>query len=86
MVREAGMIPAHIAVGIAAGLLFDLDESSLEIASYCRENGGAAALEKYSGITAEDDVQMIKTFYDMFIRKAPFTEFVETLAAMKDTH
>ena len=86
MVREAGMVPAHIAVGIAAGLLFDLDDSSREIATFCRENGVAAALEKYSGITAEADVAMIKTFYDMFIRKAPFTEFVETLAAMKDTH
>ncbi len=88
MVRAEGGIPAHIAVGIAAGLLFDPadDAAAVEIATYCRENGVAAALRKYSEITDADDVAMIKTFYDMFVRKAPFTEFVETLAAMKNTH
>ena len=50
------------------------------------ESGVAAALAKYCEITDEADVAMIKTFYDMFVRKAPFAEFVETLASMKDTH
>lgn len=88
MVREQGGIPAHIAVGIAAGLLFDPadDASSVEVSGYCRENGVAAALAKYSEITDPQDVAMIKTFYDLFVRKAPFSEFVEVLASMKNTH
>lgn len=88
MVREEGGIPAHIAVGIAAGLLFDPadDAAAVEVSTYCRENGVGAALAKYCDITDEADVAMIKTFYDMFVRKAPFSEYVETLAAMKDTH
>ena len=44
------------------------------------------ALEKYSNITDADDVAMIKTFYDMFVEKAPFEKFVETLAAMKSVN
>ncbi len=88
MVREEGGVPAHIAVGIAAGLLFDPadDAAAVEIATYCRENGVAAALEKYCEITDAADVAMIKTFYDMFVRKATFAEFVEVLAGMKNTH
>ncbi|MBQ8331965.1 MAG: mannitol-1-phosphate 5-dehydrogenase [Clostridia bacterium] len=88
MVREEGGVPAHIAVGIAAGLLFDPadDAAAVEIATYCRENGVAAALAKYCEITDAADVAMIKVFYDMFVRKAPFAEFIEVLASMKDTH
>lgn len=87
MVKEEGGVPAHIAVGIAAGYLFDMptDPAAVEITDYVKANGLAAALEKYSNITAEEDVNMIKTFYDMFVEKAPFEKFVETLAAMKST-
>ena len=45
-----------------------------------------AALTKCSNITDADDVAMIKTFYDMFVEKAPFEKFVETLAAMKSVN
>ncbi|MBQ9802047.1 MAG: mannitol dehydrogenase [Clostridia bacterium] len=88
MVREQGGVPAHIAVGIAAGYLFDLesDAAAAEISAYTAANGIEKALEKYSGITAEADVAMIKTFYDLFRAKAPFSTFVETLATLKDTH
>ncbi|MBE6604952.1 MAG: mannitol dehydrogenase [Ruminococcaceae bacterium] len=87
-VREQGGIPAHIAVGIAAGYLFDLesDAGAVEISTYAKENGIERALEKYSGLTDPADVAMIKTFYDMFLAKAPFAAFVETLASMKNTH
>ena len=87
-VRENGGVPAHIAVGIAAGYLFDdeNDPIAVEVSSYAKENGIKAALEKYSEITNEEDVAMIKTFYDMFSEKAPFEKFVETLANMKNTH
>lgn len=88
MVREEGGIPAHIAVGIAAGYLFDMerDAAAVEISAYTRENGIENALAKYSNITDKDDVAMIKTFYDLFLAKAPFATFVETLANMKNTH
>ncbi|MBE6580201.1 MAG: mannitol dehydrogenase [Ruminococcaceae bacterium] len=88
VVREQGGIPAHIAVGIAAGYLFDLesDAGAVEISTYVKENGIERALEKYSGLTDPADVAMIKTFYDMLRAKAPFSQFVETLAGMKNTH
>lgn len=88
MVREEGNIPAHIAVGIAAGYLFDMesDAAAVEISAYTRENGIEKALAKYSNITDKEDVAMIKTFYDLFLAKAPFATFVETLAGMKNTH
>lgn len=88
MVRQEGGVPAHIAVGIAAGYLFDMptDPAAVEITTYVKENGLEAALARYSNITDADDVAMIKTFYDMFVRKAPFPEFVETLAAMKSVN
>ena len=88
MVREQGGVPAHIAVGIAAGYLFDdeRDPLAVEVSSYAKENGLKAALAKYSDITDEADVAMIQTFYDMFLEKAPFEKFVEVLAGMKNTH
>lgn len=88
MVRESGGVPAHIATGIAAGYLFDMpgDAAAAEITAYVKENGLTAALAKYSNITAKEDVEMITRFYEMFRAKAPFAEFVETLAALKNTH
>lgn len=88
MVREQGGIPAHIAVGIAAGYLFDLqsDAAAVEITDFVKANGLSAALAKYSHITDPADVKMIETFYEMFRQKAPFSAFVETLAGMKNTH
>lgn len=85
MVREQGGVPAHIAVGIAAGYLFDCPEDpiAVEVSAFAREHGIAAALEKYSGITAPEDVAMIGEFYDMLDRRAPFSEFVSTLNRYK---
>lgn len=88
MVREQGGVPAHIAVGIAAGYLFDYagDPAAVEVTDFVKANGLTAALAKYSDITDADDVAMITKFYDMFKSKAPFADFVETLAGMKNTH
>lgn len=88
MVREQGGVPAHIAVGIAAGYLFDnkQDAAAVEITGYVKANGLPKALAKYSDITDEADVAMIQTFYDMLKNRAPFADFVETLAGMKNTH
>ena len=87
MVKEEGGVPAHIAVGIAAGFLYDMpsDPAAVEISTFVKENGLEKALEVYSNITDPADVAMIKTFFDMFVRKAPFSEFVEKLAEMKST-
>jgi len=88
LVRQMGGVPAHIAVGVAAGFLFDdpRDPISVEVSTYAREKGLRAALARYSDITDDADVAMIQTFYDMFLAKAPFTAFVQTLASMKNTH
>lgn len=85
MIKEQGGVPAHVAVGIAAGYLFDMesDPAAVEITTYVKENGLEAALAKYSEITEPADVEMIKTFYDMLKDGAPFEKFVETLAEMK---
>jgi mannitol-1-phosphate 5-dehydrogenase len=85
IVREEGMVPAHIAIGIAAGFLFDHPEDpvALETSSYAKENGIAAALEKYCDITDAADVTVISKFYDMLVNKASFTELCEELATLK---
>ena len=87
-VKEQGGVPAHIAVGIAAGYLFDdpADPISVEVSSYAKAYGLRAALEKYSAITADEDVNLIETFYCMLVEKAPFSSFVDTLAKLKNSH
>ena len=57
----------------------NLRDAYLFAIEYAKENG-------YSNITDAEDVAMIKTFYDMFVEKAPFEKFVETLAAMKSVN
>ena len=88
LVREVGGVPAHIAVGIAAGLLFDHpdDPIALEVSGYVKDAGVAAALEKYCSITDPADVRMIETFYTLLESKAPFSELVGALSAIKNTH
>lgn len=85
LVREMGGVPAHIGVGIAAGLLFDHpdDPIALEVSGYTRENGVAAALEKYCSITAPEDVAMIEELYCLLDERAPFAELVATLSKYK---
>ncbi len=83
--KECGIVPAHIALGIAAGFLFAHpgDETALETSAFAKENGIAAALEKYSNITDAADVAVISKFYDMLVNKASFTEICEELAILK---
>ncbi len=84
-VREQGMVPAHIAIGIAAGFLFDHPEDpiALETSAYARDNGIAAALKEYCDITAPEDVEMIGKFYEMLKNKATFAELCEVLSDYK---
>ena len=85
MVREQGGVPAHIAVGIAAGYLFDCPEDpiAVEVSSFAREHGIAGALEKYGGGSGPEGVAMMGEFYDMLDRRAPFSEFVSALNRYK---
>lgn len=85
LVREMGGVPAHIGVGIAAGLLFDHpdDPIALEVSGYAREQGVAAALEKYCSITAPEDVAMIEELYHLLDERAPFAQLVATLSKYK---
>ena len=85
MVRRHGGVPAHIAIGVAAGLLYDepTDEAAVEISAYTKAEGVRAALAKYCEITDDADVAMIEKFYVMLRDKAPFEAFVETLAELK---
>ncbi len=85
LVREMGGVPAHIGVGIAAGLLFDHpdDPIALEVSGYTREHGVASALEKYCSITAPEDVEMISEFYRLLDERAPFAQLVSALSAYK---
>ena len=66
-VREQGKTPAAIGLSIAAALRFDMpeDEIGVEVSTFAKENGVAAALEKYCSITADEDVALIKGYYDM---------------------
>ena len=53
-------------VAVAAGLHFgpEGDDSSIEIASFTKENGVKAALAKYCDITDEKDVEAIEYWYE----------------------
>ena len=59
------------------------NELTKELETYAKENGIAAALEKYSNITDAADVAVISKFYDMLVNKASFTEICEELATLK---
>ena len=78
-------MPAYIALGIAAGYLFEQkdDPTSLETSAFAKEKGIAAALEKYSNMTDAEDVKTISLFYDMLSRKASFAELCGVLAELK---
>ncbi len=80
-VKQSGRTAAYVAVGIAAGLLFDCpgDDAAAEVSTYARENGVAAALEKYSNITDASDVELIETLYVMLRDKASFASLIAFL-------
>lgn len=85
LVRETAGCPAHIAVAIAAGLLFERAEDpiSLEVSRYTREEGIRAALEKYCSITDPADVEMISSIYSILREGWDFKKLVPLLSGMK---
>jgi mannitol-1-phosphate 5-dehydrogenase len=56
--QKHGIVPANIARGMAAGFLFcpEGDKESVEVATYTKENGVFAALDKYCGIKQTEEV------------------------------
>lgn len=63
--EKNGIVPVYIRVGLAAGLLFapESDTSAIEVKTFTEENGVAAALEKYSGITDKETVESVEKLY-----------------------
>ena len=64
LAKKQGLPVNYMVMGLAAGLLFDRDDSSKEIYEYTKENGVAAALAKYSGITDADIVALCTEYYN----------------------
>lgn len=60
-----GLPHKYIEAGLAAGLLFtpEGDASAAEVSAYAKENGVAAALEKYSDITDPVIVERVERLY-----------------------
>ena len=88
LVRQQGGVPAYIAIGIAAGLLFDHpdDNIGLEVSACARDEGVKVACEKYCDITADEDVALVERFYNLLKNKAPFAEIVAALAEYRSGH
>ena len=64
--KKEGVEVKYLYVAVAAGLHFgpEGDDSSIEIASFTKENGVKAALAKYCDITDEKDVEAIEYWYE----------------------
>ncbi|MBR5515619.1 MAG: mannitol dehydrogenase [Clostridia bacterium] len=54
----------YMVMGLAAGLLFDLDDSSAEVAAFASQNGVKAALEKYSEISDPFVISLCESYYN----------------------
>ncbi len=66
LAEKHGVEASYIAIGIAAGLLFNPsdDESSVELSTFAKENGVKLALEKYSSYSGKY-VDVIEKVYEM---------------------
>ncbi len=64
--KKMGVEAKYLYIAVAAGLHFgpEGDDSSIEIASFTKENGVKAALAKYCEITDEKDVKAIECWYE----------------------
>ena len=62
--KKNGLPNNYICMGIAAGLLFDCDDSSKEVCDFTKENGVPKALETYSDITDKEMTELITSYYN----------------------
>lgn len=70
LAQKQGLPVNYMVMGLAAGLLFDRDDSSREIAEFVKENGVAAALKEYSDITDDEIVALCEVYYNA-LKKNP---------------
>lgn len=77
-----GIKPVNICAGIAAGLKFapEADASSVEIAVFTKENGVAATLEKYSGVSDNSPIlEYVLEAYNAIENGMPMSKFISML-------
>lgn len=64
LAKSHGLPVDYMVMGLAAGLLFDIDDSSAELCSFTAENGVAKALKTYSEIEDEEIVSLCEKYYN----------------------
>ena len=70
LAKSHGLPVNYMIMSLAAGLLFDRDDSSKEIYEYTKANGVGTALEKYSEITDNDIVTLCTEYYNALLENA----------------
>ena len=80
---EKGIKPVTVCGGIAAALLFapESDPQAIEVAAYAKENGPAAALEKYSGL--DRDSYIVTTASDIYGKLVAGEKLSKIISAMQ---
>ncbi len=63
LARSHGLPVNYMVMGLAAGLLFDRDDSSKEVCEYAKSEGVRAALNKYSEIEDEEIITLCEEYY-----------------------
>jgi len=64
LAKSQGLPYDYMVMGMAAGLLFDLDDSSKEVSAFAAEKGVAEALKVYSEIEDSKIVSLCESFYN----------------------
>jgi len=64
LAKSQGLPYDYMVMGMAAGLLFDLDDSSKEVSAFAAEKGVAEALKVYSEIEDSEIVSLCESFYN----------------------
>ena len=80
LAEKLGVDATHILAGLAAGLHFapETDETSIEVATYARDNGVPCALSKYCGISEDSAMaKKICEFYDKIKNGTPISQVVD---------
>ncbi len=64
LAKKLGLSYNYMVMGLAAGLIFDRDESSAEVAECAKNEGVAVALKKYSDIVDPSTVALCEAYYN----------------------
>ncbi|MBR7143271.1 MAG: mannitol dehydrogenase [Clostridia bacterium] len=76
--KKLGLPATYIRVGIAAALCFEeaSDAAAVEVSTFAKENGTAAALAKYCNLTDPADAQAIDVYVQMLRNGQPLEELL----------